>query len=251
MNVRTLVVAATLAALLVVPASASAAPLLRVKLTRDSVRYGAEHRITGTLLDGTTPVAGQEIVLEGRRYPYQGSDRVITRTTTDAKGEFTLRAELDRNHRLRVTAPAVAQTSPVLRAYVLPEFELSFRALRPGVVRLYQRYTVPRSVRLKSPTLFYLGPRRAERATRRVSADVRAHTGRQVPLDGRLQRPGCLERRLPLRELLPRLAGFRHGRSGPVVPASAARVLVKLPPRRRSKLIEVGRLLFTSVHVRR
>ena len=111
-------------------------------------------------------------MLEGRRYPYQGSDRVITRTTTDAKGEFTLRAELDRNHRLRVTAPAVAQTSPVLRAYVLPEFELSFRALRPGVVRLYQRYTVPRSVRLKSPTHFYLGPRRAERATRRVSADV-------------------------------------------------------------------------------
>ncbi len=167
-----LVVAATAAALLVAPASASAAPLLRVKLTRDSVRFGAAHRITGTLLDGTTPVAGQEIVLEGRRYPFQGSDRVIRRTTTDAEGEFTLRAGLDRNHRLRVTAPAVAQTSPVLRAYVLPEFELSFRALRPGVVRLYQRYTVPRSVRLKSPTLFYLGPRGAERATRRVSADV-------------------------------------------------------------------------------
>jgi hypothetical protein len=172
MNVRTLVAAATLAAILVVPASASAAPLLRVKLTRDSVRYGAEHRVTGTLLDGTAPVVGQDVVLEGRRYPYEGSYRVLTRATTDAKGEFTLDAELDRNHRVRVTAPAVAQTSPTLRAYVLPEFELSFRALRPGVVRLYQRYTVPRSVRLKSPTLFYLGRRGAERATRRVSADV-------------------------------------------------------------------------------
>ena len=170
---RTLLVAATAAALLVAPASASAAPLLRVKLTRDSVRYGAEHRITGTLLDGTAPVAGQEIVLEGRRYPYEGSDRVIARTTSDAQGKFTLDAELDRNHRLRVTAPAVAQTSPTLRAYVLPEFELSFRALRPGVVRLYQRYTVPKSVRLTAPTHFYLGPRGAKRATRRVSADVK------------------------------------------------------------------------------
>jgi hypothetical protein len=167
-----LVVAAAAAALLVAPASASAAPLLRVKLTRDSVRYGAEHRITGTLLDGTAALPNQAIVLEGVRYPYEGSYRVIERTTTDNAGKFTLRTELDRNHRLRVTAPAVAQTSPILRAYVLPDFELSFRALRPGVVRLYQRYTVPRSVRLKSPTLFYLGPRRAERASRRVSADV-------------------------------------------------------------------------------
>ena len=33
-----------------------------------------------------------------------------------------------------------------------------------GVVRLYQRYTVPKNVRLSSPTLFYLGPRGAKRA---------------------------------------------------------------------------------------
>ena len=176
-----LVLAAALAALLIAPASASAAPALSVKLTRDSVRYGAEHRLTGTVLDGTTPVPGQEIVLEGRRYPFEGSYRVITRTTTDAEGKFELEAELDRNHRLRVTAPAIAQTSRLLRAYVLPEFALSFRALRPGVVRLYQRYTVPRTVRLKAPTLFYLGPRRAERASRRVSADVeRTRAGRYV-----------------------------------------------------------------------
>jgi hypothetical protein len=169
-----LVVPAAIAALALVPASASAAPVLSVKLTRDSVRYGAEHRLTGTL-------AGQEIVLEGRRYPYEGSYRVITRATTDAEGKFELEAELDRNHRLRATAPAVGQTSPLVRAYVLPEFELSFRALRPGVVRLYQRYTVPRSVRLKAPTLFYLGPRRAERASRRVSADVeRTRPGRYL-----------------------------------------------------------------------
>ena len=103
-------------------------------------------------------------MLEGRRYPYQGSYRVITRTTTDAEGRFELRPELDRNHHLRVSAPALGLTSKVLRAYTLPAFELSFRALRPGVVRLYQRYTVPRSVHLSAPTLFYLGPRGSSRA---------------------------------------------------------------------------------------
>ena len=55
-TVRTLVVAATSAALLVAPASASRrARCCASKLTRDSVRYGAAHRITGTLLDGTAP----------------------------------------------------------------------------------------------------------------------------------------------------------------------------------------------------
>jgi hypothetical protein len=176
-----LVVPAAVAALLVAPASASAEPVVTAKLSRDTVRYGAEHRVTGTLLDGAVPLAGQEVVLEGRRYPYEGSDRVIERATTDAEGKFELEAELDRNHRLRVRAPAVGQRSKVLRAYVLPEFELSFRALRPGVVRLYQRYTVPRSVRLKAPTLFYLGPRRAKHASRRVSADVkRTRAGRYL-----------------------------------------------------------------------
>ena len=81
-----------LAALLVAPASASAAPLLRRRSsTRDSVRYGAEHR---THRDAArrhdAALAGQEIVLEGRRYPYEGSYRVIARTTTDAEGKFEL-----------------------------------------------------------------------------------------------------------------------------------------------------------------
>ena len=83
-------------------------------------------------------------MLEGRRYPYEGSYRVIERATTDADGTFAFKPELDRNHRLRVTAPAQGLTSDVLQAYVLPAFELSFRAVRPGVVRLYQRYTVPK-----------------------------------------------------------------------------------------------------------
>jgi hypothetical protein len=164
---------------LALAAPAQAAPRLDVDLATNSVRYGAAHRITGTLMDGTTPLAGQEIVLEGRRYPYEGSNRVIARTTTDAQGKFQIRPELDRNHRLRVLAPALSVASSTLRAYTLPAFELSFRAIRPGVVRLYQRYTVPRSVRLSAPTFFYLGPRRAEHATRRVRAETeRTSAGR-------------------------------------------------------------------------
>jgi len=164
---------------LALPASAHAAPELAVTLSKSTVRYGATHTIDGTLLDGTVALGAQEVVLEGRRYPYEGSYRVIARTTTDAAGKFQFKPELDRNHRLRVTAPAQAVTSDILQAYTLPAFELSFRALRPGVVRLYQRYTVPKTVKLSSPTLFYLGPRGAKKASLRRTAELkRARAGR-------------------------------------------------------------------------
>ena len=39
-----------------------------------------------------------------------------------------------------------------MTAYTLPSFELSFRGIKPGVVRLYQRYTVPKTVKLTQPT---------------------------------------------------------------------------------------------------
>jgi hypothetical protein len=159
--------------LLALPASASAAPALELKIAKPAVRYGASHNVTGTLMDGTTPLAGQEIVLEGQRYPFHGSFREIARTTTDAKGEFQFLPALDRNHRLRVAAPAQRAVSQALRAYTLPSFELTFRALEPGVARLYQRYTVPKSVRLTEPTLFYLGARGAKQASKRVSAKTK------------------------------------------------------------------------------
>ena len=162
-----------LAAAFALPANAVAAPALTSKLEHNSVRYGAAHHVTGTLLDGTTPLANQDIVLEGRRYPYDGSYRVIERATTDAKGAFDFKAELDRNHRLRVTAPAQAVTGKLMKAYTLPDFDLSFRALRPGVVRLTQRYTVPKRVKLSAPTLFYLGPRKAKKASLREDGKLR------------------------------------------------------------------------------
>jgi len=161
-----------LLAALIAPASAAAAPSLDADLARDSVQYGAAHTVTATLVDGTTPLAGQEVVLEGRRYPYEGSDRVIDRQKTDAEGKVAFKPELDRNHRLRVLVPALTLESDVLNAYTLPAFELSFRALRPGVVRVSQRYTVPKTVKLKSPTLFYLGSRKAKTASLRESGDL-------------------------------------------------------------------------------
>jgi hypothetical protein len=168
-----------LAAALAAPATAHAAPELNVKLDHPSVRYGNAHKLTGTLMDGTTPLAAQEVVLEGLRYPYKGSYRLIERGTTAADGSFEFRVELDRNHRLRVSAPAQSLTSKPVQAYTVPSFELSFHAVAPGVVRLYQRYTVPKRVRLSAPTLFYLGPRNAKRAAlRRTGKLKRVRAGR-------------------------------------------------------------------------
>jgi len=172
-HVRALIFGLLLAVGLAVPASAHANPVLSVKLAHTSVRFGDAHHLTGMLVDGTTPLTGQEVVLEGRRFPYEGSYRVIDRTTTDAEGRFEFKPELDRNHRLRVTATAQAITSNVLHAYTVPAFTLSFRAVKPGVVRLYQRYTVPKTVKLTAPTLFYLGSRKAKRASLRESGALR------------------------------------------------------------------------------
>jgi hypothetical protein len=164
---------------LALPASAHAAPALNVDLARESVRYGQAHRVDGTFTDGTRVLADEDVVLEGRRYPYEGSYRVIERTKTNAEGEFRFDTKLDRNHRLRVFAPAQKLRSERLQSYTLPGFQLSFRAISPGVVRLYQRYTVPKRVRLSAPTLFYLGRRGAARASIRRTGNLkRVRAGR-------------------------------------------------------------------------
>ena len=168
-----MLIPAVLAVVLALPSNALAAPLLTVKLQDRSVRYGAKHDVTGTLVDGTTALANQEVVLEGQRYPYEGSYRVIERAKTGADGTFEFTPALDRNHRLRVVASAQGLTSDVLQAYTLPAFTLSFRAVTPGVVRLYQRYTVPTKVKLTAATLFYLGSKKATRASIRRSGALR------------------------------------------------------------------------------
>lgn len=155
------------------PATAQAAPMLSVQLANADARYGSAHTLTGALMDGTAALGGQEVVLEGERYPFAGSFRVLAKTMTDASGQFRFKPTLDRNHRLRVVATAQSLISNAVRTYTLPSFELSFRPQQPGVVRLYQRYTVPKTVKLTAPTLFYLGPRGAKTAKQRVAAATR------------------------------------------------------------------------------
>jgi hypothetical protein len=169
----------TPALLLAVPATAQAAPVLVVDVEKAAVGYGSRHTVSGTLEDGTTPLAGQEVVLEGRRYPYEGSYRVIARGTTGADGRFTFRPKLDRNHVLRVVAPAQRLTSEKEHAYTLPSFSLSYKAVAPGVVRLFQRYTVPKGVKLTATTHFYLGKRGAKWSTKAMTgATKRTAAGR-------------------------------------------------------------------------
>jgi hypothetical protein len=160
-------------AVLLAPASAQAAPALLVTVAKPSVGLGAAHTVTGTLADGLAPIAGQQVILEGRRYPYEGSYRVIAKATTDAEGDFRFKPRLDRDTILRVVAPAQRATSERVHTYTLPSFTLSFRAVAPGVARLTQRYTVPGDVRLSSPTHFYLAKHGAKLASRQMSGPTR------------------------------------------------------------------------------
>jgi hypothetical protein len=171
--VRLAVLLATSAALLAAPAAAQAAPTLVVDVAKPSVGFGAAHTVTGTLADGLTALAGQQVILEGRRYPYDGSYRVIAKTLTDAKGAFTFKPKLDRDSVLRVVAPLQRVSSGRVHTYTLPSFTLSYRAVAPGVARLTQRYTVPKDVKLSSPTHFYLGRHGAKVASRQVAGATR------------------------------------------------------------------------------
>jgi hypothetical protein len=144
-----------------------------VDVARPSVGYGAAHTVTGTLADGLTALPGQQVILEGRRYPYDGSYRVIAKATTDAKGDFTFKPKLDRDTVLRVVAPLQRATSAKVHVYTLPSFTLSYRAVAPGVARLTQRYTVPKDVKLTAPTHFYLGRHGAKVASRQIAGATR------------------------------------------------------------------------------
>jgi hypothetical protein len=170
--VRLAVLLAAPAALLA-PAAAQAAPALVVTVPKPSVGYGTAHTVMGTLADGLTPLAAQQVILEGRRYPYDGSYRVIAKSMTDAKGDFTFKPKLDRDTVLRVVAPVQRATSAKVHAYTLPSFTLSYRAVAAGVARLTQRYTVPKDVKLSAPTHFYLGRRGAKRASKQVAGPTR------------------------------------------------------------------------------
>jgi hypothetical protein len=163
------VLLATLIVALGAPA-AHAAVTVDMRVSPEEIRYGSAAGITGrALLDGA-PLAGQPVQLEGRRYPYDGEFRVLDEAVTAADGTYGFERELDRNWDLRVrVGDAVSRRE---RAYVFPAFALSFRARNSRVIRLTQRYRVPRGVRLEKPTIFYVARRGAARAARAATAEL-------------------------------------------------------------------------------
>lgn len=157
--------------------AAHAAVTVDMQVEPDETRYGEATEITGTaLLDGA-PYVGQPVVLEGRRYPFEREFEVVDETMTAADGTYAFERELDRNWDLRVrVAEAVSSRE---RAYVFPAFKLTFRARNSRVIRLTQRYRVPRGVRLEKPTIFYVGKRGRKRAPRVATGELeRVRRGR-------------------------------------------------------------------------
>jgi hypothetical protein len=179
--------------------AAQAAVTVDMRVSPAEIRYGEPAQITGTaLLDGA-PFASRRVRLEGRRYPFEGGFRVLDETVTAADGGYRFERELDRNWVLRVrVGDAVSKR---VRAYVFPASTLSFRARNSRVVRLTQRYRVPRGVRLDKPTIFYVGRRGAGRAPRAATVELeRLRAGRyrsttlvRIPSawDGRFRYASC------------------------------------------------------------
>lgn len=167
---------ATLTLLLAAPA-ASAAVTVDMRISPEETRYGEPTTITGTALQDGVPFAGQPVTLTGRRYPFEGEYEVLETGVTAADGTYSFERELDRNWDLRVRAADGVSLRE--RAYVFPAFTLSFRARSSRVIRLTQRYRVPRGVRLEKPTIFYVGRRGAKRAPRAATGELeRIRAGR-------------------------------------------------------------------------
>ncbi|HYM57016.1 MAG TPA: hypothetical protein VES79_03555 [Solirubrobacteraceae bacterium] len=149
-----------LAVLAVAPATAGAAVVEISVLPADGADFGETQSVAGRLTGPYgAPVVGQKVVLEARRYPFRGSFSGPGTATTGLDGRFAFERAFDRNHQVRVLAPAFGDRSAVQPVYVFPRSNLTFRLVRRNVIRLTQVYATPRDVRLTKPTLFYVGRR--------------------------------------------------------------------------------------------
>jgi hypothetical protein len=167
---------ATLLLLVAAPA-ADAAVTVSIKLAPVEAQFGEQTKISGTVLSDGAPLAGQALELEGRRYPFESPFAALAQTTSAADGAYAFERTLDRNWQFRVTAADVK--SHRMHAYVFPFTTLTFRARSSRVIKLTQRYRVPKGVRLEQPTLFYVGQRGRKTAPRVASAKVeRVRAGR-------------------------------------------------------------------------
>jgi hypothetical protein len=194
-----------LAAILVLglaPAAQAAELTIDVDEGDRGIRWGESHEVNGTLTsDGRTPLGGQQVVLQARPFPFDDPFKQLATATTAADGTFSFKTELTRNTKLRAFAPALGTRSGQVTAHLFPATHLSFRQVRPGVVRITQDYTVPRSATLAGKTLFYVAPRDARTSrinrmakTRRVRAGrFRARVTVMIPnsYGGRFRYAAC------------------------------------------------------------
>ena len=192
------VLLATLLLLFAAPA-AHAAVTVSIKVTPAESQFGDTTHITGTVLDNGAPVAGALVRLDGKRYPFEDELAPVATATTDEKGAYRFVRELARNWQFRVVAGTTK--SPRARAYVYPATKLTYRARSSRVIKLTQRYRLPRGVRLKEPTIFYVGrggrtsaPRVATGKTERIRAGrYRSTAVVRLPAawDGRFRYASC------------------------------------------------------------
>jgi hypothetical protein len=160
---------ATLMLLVAAPA-AHAAVTVSIELTPAEAQFGQATKITGTVLSDGAPLASQPVELDVRRYPFGAPFAPLDTTTTAADGTYAFEQFLNRNAQFRVIA---AETkSHRVHAYAFPATTLSFRARNSRVIRLVQRYRVPKNVRLKQPTIFYVGKRGRKTAPRVATAKL-------------------------------------------------------------------------------
>jgi hypothetical protein len=141
--------------LLVAAPAARAAVSVSIKVAPAESQLDDTTRISGTVLDDGVPVAGAIVRLDGKRYPFEDELAPVATATTGADGAYRFDRELARNWQFRVVAGTTK--SERVRAYVYPATKLTFRARSSRVIKLTQRYRVPRGVRLTQPTIFYVG----------------------------------------------------------------------------------------------
>jgi hypothetical protein len=147
---------ATLTLLLAAPA-AQAAVTVSIKLSPEETQFGQSTEISGTVLSNGAPLANQPVELDVRRYPFEHPFAPLATTTTAADGTYRFTQSISRNAQFRVIAAATK--SHRVHAYVFPATKLTFAARSSRVIRLTQRYKVPKGVRLTKPTIFYVGKR--------------------------------------------------------------------------------------------
>jgi hypothetical protein len=158
--------------LAVAPAGALAA--LDVAVQPNEARYGQAHHVEGRYTDANgAPLGERRITVEARDYPFTGEFRPVGHATTGADGTYSLDdVELARNADIRVVA-FDGTTSGIARAFTYPAFSLRYTPAGGNRIRLTQTYRTPRDVRLRAPTLFYLGSGGASRSSKRITARTR------------------------------------------------------------------------------